>query len=71
VNASTPARLPELEILRGLAIAAVVMIHTAWGYAIAAGLDRPAGRVAVALHLTAGFAVPLFVVLSAVGLSLG
>jgi len=57
--------------LRGLAIAAVVMIHTAWGYAIAAGLDRQAGRVAVALHLTAGFAVPLFVVLSAVGLSLG
>jgi peptidoglycan/LPS O-acetylase OafA/YrhL len=66
-----PGRLRELDVLRGIAIGAVVMIHVAWDYAVAAGMTRTAGRAAVAMHLLAGFAVPLFLALSVAGLNVG
>ncbi len=67
----TPAeRIAELDTLRGIAITAVVGLHVTWGYLLVAPLGHTAGKTAAALHLLTGFGVPLFVMLSGIGLAL-
>lgn len=63
-------RIPAIDILRGIAIAAVVAIHVTWFYAQSAGFGTSAGRALLLVHLLSGFGVPLFLTLSAAGLAL-
>ncbi len=54
--------------MRGGAIVAVVGLHVTFGFLAAAPLGTRAGAVALALHLATTFGVPLFLVLSMIGL---
>jgi peptidoglycan/LPS O-acetylase OafA/YrhL len=63
-------RLPELDALRGVAIAAVVGLHVRFPYVLAAP-PGPATTAALAPHLLVGPGTPLFVALSMAGLALG
>jgi len=62
-------RLPELDTVRGIAILAVTGLHASWPALAAAPAQSPAGQIVMAIHLGCGFGVPLFLVVSAVGLS--
>ncbi len=64
-------RLPELEALRGIAIAAVVGLHVSFGFLLAAPAGSTAAAATLVVHLLTTFATPLFVALSLAGLSLG
>ena len=61
-------RIVEMDIARGLAATAVVVIHVALG-AYCHG-DSGATCLRLALYVTARFAVPVFVMLSGMGLTL-
>ncbi|MFP6626411.1 MAG: acyltransferase, partial [Deltaproteobacteria bacterium] len=69
-NPKHSRRVAELDVLRGLAITAVVGLHVTWAYLIQAPLDRPEGKAVAVLHLLTGFGVPLFLILSGTGLAL-
>ncbi|MFP6600555.1 MAG: acyltransferase [Deltaproteobacteria bacterium] len=63
-------RIKELDVLRGIAILAVVGLHISWEFLRTAPLDQISGKALAAIHLSTGFGVPLFVMLSGVGLAL-
>ncbi len=63
-------RRRDIDVLRGVAIIAVVALHTSWTLLTHAPLYTPGGRILALVHLASGFGVPLFLALSAVGLSL-
>ncbi len=65
-----PERIPELDVLRGIAITAVVGLHASWVFVMRAPMDRAVGHVIAELHMLTGFGVPLFVALSAAGLTI-
>jgi peptidoglycan/LPS O-acetylase OafA/YrhL len=67
---SVTSRDDQLELLRGVAIAVVVGIHTTAFHLRFAALDGAGGRIIALVHLLAGFGVPLFFGLSALGLAL-
>lgn len=63
-------RRSDVDVLRGIAICAVVALHTSWTLLRQAPLREPSGEILAVVHLASGFGVPLFLGLSAIGLSL-
>jgi surface polysaccharide O-acyltransferase-like enzyme len=65
-RADAPERAyrPVLDVLRVAAICAVVLIHTVGGLASTDGTSTPGWYAAAILDVTAGWAVPVFVMLS-------
>ena len=70
-TATLSTRIPEIDILRGIAIAAVVGLHSFWEATTASDLLTPAGHAIAFFFLLCGFGVPLFLALSTAGLALG
>lgn len=66
-----PGRLDEVDLLRGVAISAVVALHVSWKMLSPGSLANAGGVVVAVIHLASGFGVPLFVALSVFGLLLG
>lgn len=69
VSSQETARLVELDALRGVAITAVVGLHTSWIYlqgTLAGSVER---AVLAAVQIACGIGVPLFLTLSAAGLA--
>jgi peptidoglycan/LPS O-acetylase OafA/YrhL len=66
-----PGRLDEIDLLRGVAISAVVALHVSWKMLTPESLASAGGAAVAVVHLAAGFGVPLFVALSVFGLLLG
>lgn len=64
-------RLDEIDLLRGVAISAVVALHVSWKMLSPESLANAGGLVVAVIHLASGFGVPLFVALSVFGLLLG
>jgi len=69
-SAGAAGRRSDVDALRGVAICAVVALHTSWTLLAHAPLREPSGRLLAVTHLACGFGVPLFLALSAIGLSL-
>ncbi len=67
---SGATRDADVDLLRGVAIAGVVAIHTTWFCLPFVDLSGAAGRIVALLHLLSSFGVPLFIALSAFGLAL-
>lgn len=63
-------RIPEIDVLRGFAIAAVVGIHVSWFYVEKSDLGTTTGGALALLHLLNGFGVPFFLAMSTAALSL-
>lgn len=63
-------RRSDIDALRGVAICAVVALHTSWTLLTHAQVHAPGGKVLAVVHLASGFGVPLFLALSAISLSL-
>jgi len=57
-------RIAALDVLRGLAIAAVVARHVSWRMLTPETLASPGGPLVAAVHLASGYGVPLFVAVS-------
>lgn len=69
VSSRGTVRLVELDALRGVAITAVVGLHTSWIYlqgTLAGSVER---AVLAAVQIACGIGVPLFLTLSAAGLA--
>ena len=66
-----PGRLDEIDLLRGVAISAVVALHVSWKMLTPEALAAAGGVLVSVIHLASGFGVPLFVALSVFGLLLG
>jgi peptidoglycan/LPS O-acetylase OafA/YrhL len=69
--ASDARDLPELDALRGVAIAAVSGLHVSFGFLLAAPVASFAVTAALVVHLLTAFGAPFFVALSLAGLTLG
>jgi probable poly-beta-1,6-N-acetyl-D-glucosamine export protein len=70
VDASSPARAVGLDVLRGIGALAVVILHVSADPLIEASLRGRAPLVYLLPNLATRFAVPAFVLLSGLGLSL-
>ncbi|RMD82621.1 MAG: acyltransferase [Candidatus Dadabacteria bacterium] len=68
-HSGTAKRLPEIDALRGAAIVAVVGLHSSWFFLRRVPPRTLCGEILALLHMLTGFAVPLFVALSAFGLT--
>ena len=63
-------RVRELDVLKGTAMLAVVTLHVSWYYLLAVPPASATGRLFATLHMVSGLGVPLFLVCSAIALSL-
>lgn len=62
--AAAGERIAALDVLRGLAIAAVVARHVSWKMLTPETLATAGGPLVAAVHLASGYGVPLFVAVS-------
>lgn len=62
-------RVAAVDVLRGIAIAAVVMRHVSWRLVSPQSLAAPGGSILVVTHLASDLGVPLFVAISAFSLA--
>lgn len=65
---ASPVRLDAIDLLRGLAIAAVVVHHISWRMLLRGTLEAPGGPLFAAVYLGSEFGVPMFVAVSAFAL---